>query len=215
MNSDDEIGARLKVARDAAGYRSAAKAAEAMGMAYPTYAGHENGSRGLRKNIERYAQFFRVSVDWLLTGRGEGPKRNGNGSRPTLGRPLPPPGHVRLMGRVGAGQVFTPLGDDDGEFVEAPEGVPPTTEAVEVDGDSMFPAYEDRSLIYYSQTLPPEMMVNRRAVIRLADGSMTVKVIRRGSADGLWTLQSINARYDDMVDLVIDWAAPIDWVKPR
>ena len=213
MNTDEEIGARLKLARDGAGYRSAAKAAEAMGVAYPTYAGHENGSRGLRKNIERYAQFFRVSVDWLLTGRGEGPRRNGD--KNAIGRPLPPPGQVRLMGRVGAGQVFTPLGDDDTEFVDAPDGVPPSTEAVEVDGDSMFPAYEDRSLIYFSKTLPPEMLINRRAVIRLADGSMTVKVLRRGSAEGLWTLQSINARYDDMVDLVIDWAAPIDWVKPR
>ena len=211
MSTDQEIGGRLKVARKAAGFDGAADAARALDMKYPTYAGHENGSRGLKKNLERYARFFRVSMEWLLTGRGDGPvKRNGSGTM----RPMPPPGHVRLMGRVGAGQVFSPLGDDENEFVEAPEGVPPTTEAVQVDGDSMFPAYEDRSLIYFSRTLPPEMLINRRAVIRLADGSMTVKVLRRGTDDGLWTLQSINARYDDMVDVLIDWAAPIDWVKP-
>lgn len=210
MSTDQDIGGRLKIAREKAGYKSAAKAAEALGMSYPTYAGHENGTRGLRKNIERYAQFYRVSVDWLLTAKGEGPK---NG-RPMRG-PLPPPGQVRLMGRVGAGQVFTPFDDDSVEYVEAPEGVPPSTEAVEVDGNSMFPAYEDRSLIYYSKILPPEMMVNRRAVIRLADGSMTVKVLRMGSEPGLWTLQSINAQYEDMTDKVVEWAAPIDWVKPR
>lgn len=211
MSTDIEIGSRLKVARKAAGYDSAADAATALNMKYPTYAGHENGSRGLQKNLARYAAFFRVSIDWLLTGRGDGPKKGPNNN----GRPLPPPGQVRLMGRVGAGQVFSPFDDDSAEFVEAPEGVPPETEAVEVDGNSMFPAYEDRSLIYYSKTLPPEMMVNRRAVIRLADGSMTVKILRPGSEPGLWTLQSINAQYEDMVDRVLDWAAPIDWVKPR
>jgi phage repressor protein C with HTH and peptisase S24 domain len=210
MSTDQDIGGRLKIAREKAGYKSAAKAAEALGMSYPTYAGHENGTRGLRKNIERYAQFYRVSVDWLLTAKGEGPK-NGQAMR----GPMPPPGQVRLMGRVGAGQVFTPFDDDSVEYVEAPEGVPPSTEAVEVDGNSMFPAYEHRSLIYYSKILPPEMMVNRRAVIRLADGSMTVKVLRMGSEPGLWTLQSINAQYEDMTDKAVEWAAPIDWVKPR
>lgn len=209
MSTDIEIGGRLKVARKAAGYDSASDAATALGMKYPTYAGHENGSRGLQKNLARYATFFRVSIDWLLTGKGEGPKKAMNG------RPLPPPGQVRLMGRVGAGQSFMPLDEEPYEYVEAPEGVPPTTEAVEVAGNSMFPAYEDRSLIYYSKTLPPEMMINRRAVIRLADGSMTVKVLRAGSADGLWTLQSINAQYEDIEDVAVDWAAPIDWVKPR
>lgn len=210
MSTNPEIGERLRLAREKAGYRSAAKAAEAMGIPYGTYSVHENGSRGFRNSLERYAQFYRVSIEWLLTGRGEGPKRNGNGS----GRPLPPPGFVRLMGRVGAGQTFTPLDEEPYEYVEAPPDVSETTEAVDVDGDSMFPAYEDRSRIFYSKILPPEMMVNKRAVIKLADGSMTVKVLRSGSEPGLWTLQSINARYDDMVDKAVEWAAPIDWVKP-
>jgi hypothetical protein len=33
--------------------------------------GHENGSRGFKKEAERYAKFFRVSFEWLMTGRGE------------------------------------------------------------------------------------------------------------------------------------------------
>lgn len=209
MSTNSEIGERLKLAREKAGYRSAAKAAEAMGIPYGTYSLHENGSRGFRNSLERYAQFYRVSIEWLLTGRGDGPKRNSDSQRP-----MPPPGHVRLMGRVGAGQSFTPLDEEPYEYVEAPPNVADTTEAVDVDGNSMFPAYEDRSRIFYSKTLPPEMMVNKRAVIKLADGSMTVKVLRAGSAPGLWTLQSINALYDDIVDKGVEWAAPIDWVKP-
>src|SRR6266850_4608554 len=62
---------RLRFAREQAGYASASDAARAMGVEEPTYLGHENGSRGLSRAGPRYARFFRVSLDWLLAGRGE------------------------------------------------------------------------------------------------------------------------------------------------
>ena len=62
---------RLRFAREQAGYASASDAARAMGVEEPTYLGHENGSRGLSRAGQRYAKFFRVSLDWLLAGRGE------------------------------------------------------------------------------------------------------------------------------------------------
>lgn len=77
MATDKEIGARLALARKGARLNSATDAAEALGMKYPTYAGHENGNRGLRKNLEKYAKRFNVTVDWLLTGKGEGPPETG------------------------------------------------------------------------------------------------------------------------------------------
>lgn len=56
-------------------YATAVEAAKAMGVKEPTYIQHENGIRGTgsipRKAAERYAAFFRVSLDWLLTGRGD------------------------------------------------------------------------------------------------------------------------------------------------
>jgi DNA-binding XRE family transcriptional regulator len=61
---------RLILAREAAGYRKATDAAEAMGVVRSTYLGHENGSRGLGRAAEHYAEFFRVKVDWLLYGKG-------------------------------------------------------------------------------------------------------------------------------------------------
>ncbi|PHP66529.1 hypothetical protein CSC94_12615 [Zhengella mangrovi] len=79
----------------------------------------------------------------------------------------------------------------------------------------MFPAIEDGSLIYYSRHLPPDVMVNQRAVVQLADGRVFVKIIRPGSRPGFWTLQSVNAQYADILDVVVEWAAPIDWIKPR
>lgn len=66
-----EIHERLAAARKAAGYESAADAARALGASYPTYAGHENGSSGFKhKTAVVYARKFRISLEWLLTGRG-------------------------------------------------------------------------------------------------------------------------------------------------
>lgn len=61
---------RLRWARENAKYGSASLAARAMGVKTATYIAHENGNRSLQKNADRYARFFRVSIDWLLTGRG-------------------------------------------------------------------------------------------------------------------------------------------------
>lgn len=65
---------RLRLAREAAGFESAVRAAERFGWKYPTYAGHENGSRGLRADALRsYAKAFKVDPAWLLTGIGTPP----------------------------------------------------------------------------------------------------------------------------------------------
>lgn len=63
-------GERLRQARAAAKYGSAADAARAMNIPYGTYAGHENGNRGFGGNLDRYAQFFGVRGEWLRTGAG-------------------------------------------------------------------------------------------------------------------------------------------------
>lgn len=67
---------RLKWAREQAGHETAADAARAMRINTQTYAGHENGARGFTAQAARYAAFYRVSVDWLLTGKGS-PKLGG------------------------------------------------------------------------------------------------------------------------------------------
>jgi hypothetical protein len=79
----------------------------------------------------------------------------------------------------------------------------------------MFPAFEEGTLLYYSRLLPPEDMVNRRCVVQLGDGRIFVKILRPGTTPTTWRLQSVNSLYPDMVDEVVDWAAPIEWTKPR
>ena len=67
----DARAARLREARSDAGYESPTEAAKAMGVAaVSTYLGHENGSRGFGSEASRYADFFKVNIEWLLTGRG-------------------------------------------------------------------------------------------------------------------------------------------------
>lgn len=71
----EEMHERLIAARKAAGFKTAQEAAESLDVKYPTYAGHENGTTGLRLDVAaKYARKFKVSIDWLATGRGKGPR---------------------------------------------------------------------------------------------------------------------------------------------
>lgn len=59
----------LEKARKRAGFATKREAVEAFGWNYATYAGHENGSRGLTPDTAmRYAEAFDVSVEVLLYG---------------------------------------------------------------------------------------------------------------------------------------------------
>ena len=191
---------RLTVARKHAGFASAAEAAEALGVPYPTYAGHENGSSGFRsKSGEVYARRFRVSFDWLMNGKGP---MQATGER-----------QVRLKGFVGAGQEVYQFDEDGAGWVDAPPGGAYDSEAVEVRGDSMLPLYKSGAVLYYSEQLPPDRMLGEQCIVQLTDGRVLVKMLRRGSDKGLYTLLSLNA--PDIEDVTVEWAAPIDWIKPR
>lgn len=66
-----ELHERLVAAREHAGFVSATDAAKAVGVPYPTYAGHENGSSGFRADKgELYARRFKVRFEWLMRGVG-------------------------------------------------------------------------------------------------------------------------------------------------
>lgn len=67
---------RLAWARLNAGYSTASDAARALGILVPTYSGHENGQRGFKRSAKRYADFFDVSLDWLLGNKEQPQLRN-------------------------------------------------------------------------------------------------------------------------------------------
>jgi transcriptional regulator with XRE-family HTH domain len=198
MTEAEEIGGRIRHVRKEAGLTQEGLA-KRLDVTRGAVGNWELGQGVKRENLVAIAEALGVSVDWLATG--------------TEHNFPPPAGQIPLRGRVGAGQLVMPFEADHSEFVEAPPGAHRDTVAVEVTGESMLPAYEEGTLLYYSRQLPPEEMVNRRCVVQLADGRMLVKTLRRGSRPGYWTLGSLNAY--DIEDQVVEWAAPIDWIKPR
>lgn len=67
-----EMGDRLRKARMKAGYKSAAKAAAALGMPISTYSAHENGQNGFSAEwAQKYARRFGVTAAWLLVDETE------------------------------------------------------------------------------------------------------------------------------------------------
>lgn len=201
MTFDDrpDEARRLEEARIAKGFATAKAAAEYFGWSYDSYIQHENGIRGLSRATARYAKAFKVSEGWLRFGEGEGPA----------------PG-VPLKGYIGAGQTVISVSDGDPDAtVDAPAERNDQTVAAIVRGDSMMPAFRDGWLIYWSKQLPPADMLNQLCVAQLATGEIYIKVLKRGSRAGLWTLQSFNATTGDIEDRVVSWVAPIDWIKPR
>lgn len=65
-----ELHERLTAARKLK-YDSVTEAAQALEVPYATYAGHENGTSGFRRQSAiRYARRFGVSLDWLLDEKG-------------------------------------------------------------------------------------------------------------------------------------------------
>lgn len=132
----ESVADRLKIARENAGFESVADAARALGVSYPTYAGHENGSRGLRRDaVTKYARRFKVSADWLLTGHGGQPAAD-TGHQITVD-------HLPILGSARAGAFLDISILDQSDEPETIPVVPDTRYArarqyaLRIDGDSM------------------------------------------------------------------------------
>lgn len=192
---------RLKSARIEAGYESAAAAARAMGTPAPTYSGHENGTTDMpRKAAIRYARFYGVSLDWLLTGSGEGRRRT----------------KVPVICYVGAGAEVHPIDDHPkGQGIELVEPPPGVTDCVaaRIRGDSMHPL-RDGWLIFWRKTEDgvPEGCMGALCVVQVKDGPTLVKELRRGSKRGLYRLESWNASPRE--DVQIEWASKVLDIRP-
>jgi hypothetical protein len=120
---------------------------------------------------------------------------------------------ARLVGYVGAGGAVYPPGDDV-EWIEAPPGAPEGIEALEVKNGSMLPAYRDGDRLFIEPNdYDPAQIIGEECVVDLADGRRLLKVLRRGSEENRWNLESFNA---DLIENVeIAKAAPVGWVDKR
>lgn len=194
---------RLRIARETAGYAGPGDASAAMGVKKFTYTQHENGHRNFPTGSAiRYANFFRVNLEWLVAGKG----------------PMKSTVRVPIVGYVGAGaEVYPedayPLGQGSDFIDAAPDGISECV-AVSIKGDSMHPLGDGWLIVYTrNQDGVPESCVNKLCVVKLHDGPTLLKTLQRGRGSKLWTLESWNAPIRENVRL--DWAARVIDIRPR
>ena len=115
-----EAAHRLKDARVARGYASAAEAAEAFGWNRNTYASNENGNAPYSfRSARRYGEAFGVSAAWLYEGLGTPESDVAETPTEATERLVP------IVGRVGAdpeGVVLFATGQTAGDLAPIPPG---------------------------------------------------------------------------------------------
>jgi phage repressor protein C with HTH and peptisase S24 domain len=212
-------GERLRQARENAGYKSARLAAKAMGIAVSTYGAHERaedpGGRDFGPDeATRYAKRFKVTPEWLLTGRWLPP----DGDTPRIVDHLEEKVtfKVPVVGYVGAGSKahFYDVAQGDLDDIDPPAGSNEATVAVEIRGDSLGPFF-NRWLVFYDKIQHPltEDMLGELCVVGLEDGRILIKQVQRGSKPGLYNLASPNDA--PIKDMPVQWAAKVNIIQRR
>lgn len=209
-------GERLRIAREKY-FKSARVAAKALGMPVSTYGAHERaedpGGRDYGPDeAKRYGRRFRVTPEWLLTGRKVGPTDGTDVDPPEepTGRRVPVAGYVG----AGAEAHFYAVAQGDLDEVEAPEGSTKETVAVEIRGDSLG-TFFDRWLVFYDDIrnqITPDL-IGKLCVVGLDDGRVLIKKLQRSRVHGLFNLVSQNE--PPIVDATIEWAARVKSMSPR
>lgn len=176
-----------------------------MGANKQTYINHENDSRERPRKPapERYAAFFKVDLEWLLTGAGQ----------PTSNRKSV----VSIVGYVGAGSEahFYQEGQGTGEEAPMPPEAGANTVAVIVRGDSMPGIADEGDLVYYEDRREPptDDLIGRLCVVGLGDGRVLVKRLYPDRDPGKFSLYSANS--GPMLGVSVAWAARVTWIRPR
>lgn len=126
---------------------------------------------------------------------------------------------VPVVGYVGAGSAIEfedayPKGRGLGE-VPCPQGLnPDKTIAVIVRGDSQTPMINDGWIIFYSRDPEPDaaMVVGKLSVVKMHEGPVMLKRVRRSLKRNRFNLESANAPI--MEEVRLSWAAPVLMMIP-
>ena len=176
ISAKSDQAARLRAAREAAGFKSASDAAQRFRWRASTYMAHENGQNGIRTEPAlAYARAFGVDPGWLMTGIGkELEKSTGKNStakntraRETHAAPASAiysgerwPRDLRVLGMAECGPDGWSLWN--GEVIEMTSRPPNLAGAmlayaVYVVGDSMEPRYHSGELVYVHPGRPVDV----------------------------------------------------------
>jgi hypothetical protein len=209
-------GGRLRLAREAWGFKSASLAAKAMGIPAATYIAHERAEVGGREygmgEAQRYAWRFGVTPEWLLTGGGHGPSDDPNVPLPE--RPLDP--KVPVLGYLGAGSTahFYDVNREELDEVIRPEGATESTVAVEIRGHSMGPLFNHWIVFYDNVGWPvTDDLIGELCVVGLKDGRVLLNQVQPGRTKGSYNL--ISATENPIENAPIEWAAQVYTMSRR
>jgi hypothetical protein len=192
---------RLRRARIDAGFEGPGAAAERFGWNPNSYKSNENGNAPFSfKKAKDYAKAFGVRPEWLY--EGDGPMRGDL---------------VPIVGSVGAdpsGEVLLALGDRPDAFAPVPPGGTAGAAALLVTGHSMRGVADDGALIYFEDqhTPPAPDMIGEVVVVETDTDEVLIKRLHRGSAFGLYDLESLAGPRRH--DVRIRWAARISAIVP-
>lgn len=213
MNSDLRAR-RLKEARQARGYRTAAEAADLFGWNRNTYASNENGNAPFSyAKAKAYGQAFGVSAAWLY-GDADDPQA---ATDDASSHRSPEPQLVPVIGRVGAdteGIVMLATGQSAGDLVPLPPGGGRHAVALLVRGHSMRGVVDDGGLIYFEdqRTPPSEDMLGHVVVVETDGDEVLVKRLLRGARRDRYDLESVAG--PTRHDVRLRWAAHITAIIP-
>lgn len=119
---------------------------------------------------------------------------------------------IPLIGRV-SGEVWTAAHQKTGALAFDLDD--PSPIGFEVEDASMAPVYRQGDFLVCHRKAGKfvENLIGTDCVVRTASGEGYVKILQRGSRIGRYNLRSYNPLFADIEDVVLEWAAPIAWIK--
>jgi hypothetical protein len=186
-------------------------------------AGKQTGVRS--EKVEALAQGLETTTQWLLSGEGaeiapDGDRHIDSGELLGLAEPGAHFGHdmgmrVPLIGyvRAGAEAVYLPLHENELDRVGAPPNATDRTRALEIRGDSLGELF-DRWIVFFNdeeRSISPDL-VNKLCVVKLEDGRVLVKKIRRVRGGGYELLSNTEP---PIIGATITWAAAVIDMRPQ
>lgn len=215
---DPEQGARLRAARVAAGFKSAASAVNKFGWKpLSTYLARENGQNGIPPAAAiLYAKAFKADVGWLLAGHGKGPGEVSSESTVSTAIARTRADLVDMGGRefvnIPIYDIRAAAGFGSENYDETPIDYFPIalsflraiTDApwqyigiLQIEGHSMYPTLHDRDLVFLDLR---RKSLKKEGIYALNfEGDTIVKRAQQHIETGHVTLTSDNAQYKPQV----------------
>ncbi len=189
------VSQRLKSAREAAGFQTAADACDRFGWTRSTYFGHENGSRNVTADKARdYARAFRVSPEWILFGGPQPPAPPALAPADDL---VPVYGVSASAGHgviVDEEMIVDQLSFPPGYLRRITSSAPKDLAIIGVKGKSMEPTLSDDDVVMIDTT-KRDLSFDGLFVLRDGGASLLVKRVSRGRRRGMVMLISDNPNY--------------------